>query len=153
MSNLEGLIHSVRDCLDEARNKADFVAISSLLAMMKRRIFSNGIASDGTKIGNYQVDPGVHRKRRVKAGFQVSYVDLVFEGNLMESVQMAKIKDTYVIGFSLRKFKLIAQGNEEYRGKKIFTPTEEEVKKATEIRFEEFNKQFKICFNAKSKNI
>ena len=146
---IENPLNNIKECVRIAKDKADFVAINNMLAEMKRRIFSDGVASDGTDIGQYQVVPGQHRKRRIAKGLQVSYVDLKFEGALMNSLQVGKVKDRYVMGFTLAKFRLIAQGNEEQRGKEIFAPTAEEVNRAQELRASEFQRQLQICLNAR----
>lgn len=149
---IENPLRNIKECVQVAKDKADFVAINNMLAEMKRRIFTDGVASDGSDIGQYQVTPGQHRKRRVARGLQVSYVDLKFDGGLMNALQVGKVKDRYVMGFTLAKFRLIAQGNEEQRGKEIFAPTTEEINRAQELRGTEFKRQLQICLNARKEN-
>lgn len=146
---MDGILGNISECVNVARDRAYFFALTNLLANMKKRIFEEGKASDGSLIGRYQLIPGRHRRKRVANNRQVGYVDLFFDGDLAKSVQVFKIDGNHAIAFSFRKFRLIAEGNEGQRKKKIFAPTDEEVQEAILDVGRFFKEEFLKCLNDK----
>lgn len=101
------------------------VACKLVEGRIKKRVFNNGIATDGSKIGKYQ--SAQYKKVREKRGAQTGYVDLMISGDLlMKNFQVGKAGKDIVLGFASEKSGNIARYQEEYRGKDIFTPSQSE---------------------------
>lgn len=115
--------------------QVELVAASGQLAFMQRRIFNDGVATDGqlitSKVAKKEV--GVygksHGKRRKAKGFQVSKVDLSFNGDHRRSIQIGRLEGRTVIGFVDLRNRNIANGHQRYRDKEIYNATEEEIER------------------------
>lgn len=65
-----------------------FAALNSAMALMKRRIFNDGLDAEGKRFGGYVSKQ--YREKRIKAGRRVDKKDLQFEGSLFASIQTRK---------------------------------------------------------------
>ncbi|CAH1002674.1 hypothetical protein LEM8419_03546 [Neolewinella maritima] len=118
---------------------ASLAAASTALGSMKRRIFNEGEAEEG-RIGRYRSRS--YRKKRQKAGRQVDYKDLEFEGDLRRSIQVGARDDGAVIGFTSVHSRRIAEYQETERqtGKDIFGLNENEIAKARRAFLREYRR-------------
>ena len=114
-------------------------------SVLKRRIFNEGKATNGSKLGSYKTE--AWKRKRQKAKRQTSYKDLEFSGDLRRDIVFGDVKkskgvSTGQIGFaggkSIKETKkgkthitdyiTIAKGQEEQTGKEIFAISEKEEK-------------------------
>ena len=119
-----GRARRIFDAAKNAGGNALFVALSRGEAEMKRRIFNDGKASDGTLIGSYRSDSHI-AKRRAR-GRQIVKKDLQFEGDLIRSLQVGREGKAVVLGFTLDRERIKADGNEQQTGKRIFKLSKDE---------------------------
>lgn len=111
---------------------------------MKGRIFNDGKATDGSAIGRYVSD---WKKIRERAGRQIGFVDLQFDGDLKNGIQVGKEGgNNNTLGFTRTKERLKADGHETYRKKKIFKPTKTERKILVKSIGEEIRTIVAKCF-------
>jgi hypothetical protein len=121
---------------DISRKKTDYLVQGGLLleGLMKQRIFNDGKATSGSKIGNYKSKSW--KKTRTQLGFQTGYVDLQFTGDLIGSIQVVEDGgDVYLAIINDKDFEK-AKGNEARRKKVIFEPSKAE-RTETEIYISE----------------
>lgn len=115
---------------------AQTVAANTVGGQERRRIFNNGLATDGGPIGQYAAST---KKQRAKAGRQTSKVDLEFSGTLRRSIQTGVSGKDVVLGIVETSepksggFKTAenAASQEDRFGKEIFAPTEKEAAAGT----------------------
>ena len=117
-------ILQLADKLASESGRANLVALQTLNGLMQRRIFANGKATDNSDIGQYISN---WKNRRAQNNLQTGYVDLRFNGDLQRSMQVAQRDNVAELGFTLAKYRLIAEGNEKQRNKEIFSPSDEEL--------------------------
>jgi hypothetical protein len=110
---------------------------------MKRRIHNKGQASDGSLIGQYLSN---HRKKREKSGKQTRYVDLQYDDDLKESVEVGKDGKQNVLGFTLSSERLKAEGHEKFRKKRIYKPQRKEHERAIKTAAKEIQLIFRKAF-------
>ena len=77
------------------KTDAQTAASNQVGGMLRRRIFNNGVATDGSPIGQYAAST---KAARAKAGRQTSRVDLEFSGTLRQSVQTGVSGNNVVLG-------------------------------------------------------
>lgn len=109
-----------------SRKKTGYLVQGGLLleGSMKQRIFNDGKATSGSKIGKYKSKKWI--KTRSELGFQTGYVDLQFTGDLIGSIQVVEDGgDVYLAIINDKDFDK-AKGNEERRKKIIFEPSKAE---------------------------
>lgn len=121
------LIKKISDLYSKSQDDIEIPALKTLEGQYKQRIFNKGATSSGGKIGSYKSTG--HIKKRKKAGRQVGYKDLEFEGDLRRNIQVGKSQRKNVLGFVNTKSRLIADGQESQTNKVIFEPSQEESKK------------------------
>lgn len=121
---------------DISRKKTDFLVQGGLLleGLMKERIFNDGKATSGSKIGKYKSKKW--KKTRTEAGFQTGYVDLQFTGDLIGSIQVVEDGGNVYLAIINDKDFDKAKGNEARRKKVIFEPSKSE-RTETEIYISE----------------
>jgi hypothetical protein len=106
--------------------KTGFLVQGGLLleGLMKQRIFNDGKATSGSKIGKYKSKKWI--KTRTESGFQTGYVDLQFTGDLIGSIQVVEDGgDVYLAIINDKDFDK-AKVNEARRKKVIFEPSKAE---------------------------
>jgi len=121
---------------DISQKKTGFLVQGGLFleGLMKQRIFNDGKATSGSKIGKYKSKSW--KKTRSELGFQTGYVDLQFTGDLIGSIQVVEDGgDVYLAIINDKDFDK-AKGNEERRKKIIFDPSKSE-RTETEIYISE----------------
>jgi hypothetical protein len=101
-----------------AEKRKDYLLLAGKFAegILKDRVFGQGKSTEG-KIGKYK-----DRKwavKRFNAGRQISYVDLNFTGELMNSIQVGEDKNDVVLYINNDKKYLIARGQEEQQARKV----------------------------------
>ena len=108
-------------------------ATEGIVERMKDRI-SNGEDINGNtietcssrQIGNYSERHGLARQ---KLGKQTSKVDFQFSGQLFENITVEqRSKNIYVGGIKGQRNSTVANENETYFEKTIFTPSDEEIR-------------------------
>lgn len=135
-------------------NRARLVAYNTVKGEISRRIFQQGVASDGSQIGNYKASTA---KQRQRGGRQTSKVDLEWTGTLRRSLVVGVENEKVTMGFmENREPKTSSKGGtvrvtglsdftttdnaiqqEKNFGKDIFAPTEQEIDKSQEIFIDE----------------
>lgn len=135
-------------------NRARLVAYNSVKGDISRRVFQQGIASDGTQIGNYTVSTA---KQRQRGGRQTAKVDLEWTGTLRRSLVVGTENDKVTMGFvennepktstkggvvrvkGLSDFTTTENAIQQEKnfGKDIFAPTTEEIDKSQDIFVDE----------------
>ena len=116
-----------------SRSTGDLLLLGAkdLEGRMKRRIFNDGKNTAETKIGKYTSK--YWTKKRSERGNQTGFVDLEFTGDLRNSMQVVKDKNSiYFVIINDKDFEK-SQGQELIQGKKkgqnkmeIFTPSKKE---------------------------
>ena len=96
-----------------------------LEGIMKRRIFNDGQATGGSRIGKYKSKSWI--KKRSESGRQTNKVDLQFKGDLIRSFKTVRDGDDVVLAIVNDQDFAKAAGNEKRRKKEIFTPSKQEV--------------------------
>lgn len=135
-------------------------AANRVISQFKRRIFNDGEAASGAKIGNYSTEPaGVSRRQFVKKstfiggsgggdtmqfkggykefrqlqGRQTAFVDLRLSGSLENSIQLVKDgENAILIAITNEAEAKKARGNEKRFSKVIFSLSESEKKTFSE---------------------
>ena len=111
---------------DISQKKTGYLVQGGLLleGLMKQRIFNDGKATSGSKIGKYKSKKWI--KTRTESGFQTGFVDLQFTGDLIGSIQVVEDGgDVYLAIINDKDFAK-AKGNEDRRKKVIFEPSKAE---------------------------
>lgn len=111
---------------DVAQRQTDFLVLGAkqLEGEMKTRIFNNGGASNGTKIGKYKSKSWI--KARSKVGNQTGFVDLEFTGDLRNSIQVVRSGNDVFLAVTNDRDFAKAKFQEEQRKMAIFVPTNAE---------------------------
>lgn len=105
---------------------------TSLLATMRVRIHQDGIASDGSQIGEYT--PAYIKYTRMKAGRGTdNKVILSLTRSMENSLELYPIPNGTGIGFSTQENWQKAQWCTETYGKEIYAPTDSEAAMVTAI--------------------
>lgn len=134
INDLVGRVEDLEKCF-KGKNKRDlqFPILKLEEGLMKQRVFNEGEAADGTKLGNYRSKS--HAKKRRLRGRQTGYKDLEFEGDLRRSLTVGTNGGDVVLGFSTDKGRLIAayQESDRQTGKEIWSPTDSEINQIKEV--------------------
>lgn len=137
-------IKRLNDYALESNNKGFFAVAGSTQGEVIERIFDDGLASDGSQIGQYSTRPisisrknqptntgqtyfkGGYKEFRAKAGRQNSYVDLALTTELRRefSTNVSFVDGSWQWSIVTNKDK--ANGNEKRFGKRIFALSEDE---------------------------
>lgn len=128
-SNLDKVIRELQERISvKAINELTKEVAETIYQNSVKRIFNNGRALDGSKIGNYRKSTKIARRKR---GLQTSYVDLTFTGTFRRLYKLRKLGFAgYVIGFPPGNLygEYIISHNERRFGKKIFGLTKNDQK-------------------------
>lgn len=101
-----------------------FLGAKLLEGDMKQRIFNQGGASNGSKIGQYKSESWI--TKRADNGRQTNTVDLEYTGDLRNAIKPVKSgRDVFLVVANDKDYAK-AKGQEERRKKEIFTPTKSE---------------------------
>lgn len=102
------------------------IALSSVLPGHKARIFNDGMAADGSKIGTY-VD-GPYAKKKAAAGRNPGYVNLRNTDYMMQDYRLITVKPSQHYGFGFLSSHNMDKvlWNEERYGKKVFETSKED---------------------------
>ena len=140
-------------------DNADRIRVSTfntVKGQMARRIWNNGIATDGSRIGSYSIP---YKKRRNEAGFRIDTVDLELTGTLRRSFVVGTGEGRTVLGIaeqpepkvSFVKGKLTVKGTSDFDtvenaivqeknfNKEIFAPSKEELERGEKTVVKEMN--------------
>lgn len=105
------------------------IAALTVFAVHKPRIFEQGLAGDGSGIGQY-VD-GPYKEKRRKRGRETTFVNLEMFGSMKKDYQVTK-SGLVAYGFSNTREAEKADANEIRYGKEIFVLTDSEAALYTE---------------------
>jgi hypothetical protein len=149
---LANKLERAKPLIREALADMELFAANQMLGKMQHRIFGQGGATNG-KIGKYKslitknrsktlkalgsgkggkkrrtaigerTNLSPYERKRIKAGRQIGYKDLEFNGDFKLAFKVGKRNGKFVFGIVGDKNKLIAQGQEEQNKKLIFVPT------------------------------
>ena len=120
--------NSIGDIIRRVRRNAGRVQLSAMKRAegeLKLRVFTNGEAADGSKLGPYKSEQ--HKRKRAQRGRQTANKDLNLEGDLFRSVITGEQNGKAVLGIATNKQRLIAEGQEDQIGKRIFALSDDEV--------------------------
>ena len=145
------------DKLNRCVNNNDWKIVPLKLAegLMKRRVFNDGKATDGSLIGSPPVAQaprqGVysrsHGKRRRSRGRQIGKKDLFLEGDLSRSLTVGTSRGEPVMGLSNARARLIAEAQQDQTNKEIFRTSKDEARKVARAAARELQQ----CLNRNSK--
>jgi hypothetical protein len=99
MGNLEDLSKKIEASiprLQAASANAEVVANNEALGTILGRIFNDGQKTNGSKIGSYTSES--YKRKRESAGLQTNQIDLQFEGDLFNSVQVGTLNGRPAVG-------------------------------------------------------
>lgn len=117
-----------------------FLGAKLLEGEMKQRIFNDGGASNGSKIGKYKSKAWI--TKRSENGRQTNNVDLEFTGDLRNSIKPVKSgRDIFLVVVNDKDYAK-AKGQEDRRKKEIFTPTKAEQESVEQYVSELFMEDF-----------
>lgn len=140
-------IQALTDAITGNAERIRTVTFNTVKGQLVRRIFNEGIASDGGRIGVYAFSTA---KQRSKAGRRITTVDLEMTGTLRRSVAVGVSEGMTVLGISenqnepvisVKDGRLRVTGTSDFSvtdnaiyqednfGKEIFAPSEEEIKR------------------------
>lgn len=91
---------------------------------------------------------GGYKEFRELNGLRSDTVDLQFTGSLFESIIVGTYGANFVLGYNSSEKARIAQHLENKYGKKIFYPTEEEIKIARDTYYDYLRERVQILFNS-----
>lgn len=114
-------------------------ALKELEGDHKRRIFNEGKATDGSRIGRYVSS---WKKVRESKGFQTSYVDLEFTSGLRNNMQVGTEGSRAVYAFQNTRYRKVMEGQEQQKQKEISKASDQEIKTAIETYRKEFRSEF-----------
>lgn len=110
------------------------VKVNEVMGLFLFRIFNRGLDSSLVAIGQYKGGAAARYKAlRNAKGLRIDTVDLQFTGALFRSINSGVLGDDVVIGFTNVDRLKIARILEDNYKKKIFTPSDDEVKKSKEL--------------------
>lgn len=138
-------MNNLKRCFDSNKKQIVLPAMKLAEGLLKKRIFNEGKASDGARIGSYSQLSG-WRKIRESKGRQVAYKDLFFNGDLQRNITVGTNKGDFVLGFASDKFRKIMEGQEQQTSKDIINLTKEEVDKVSKLLGKEFSQCLEQSF-------
>jgi len=103
-------LESIAECVAKRKDIVEIAALEQGMSEMLSRIFDKGITLDGGTMGGYS---NAYLLKRLKKGKNNLNKNLVFEGNLRNSIQVGKYENRNVIGFTDLDLANIAQFQEE----------------------------------------
>ena len=134
-------LQKLKKALSEIRARSEVVGILQLNADMQKRIFNQGLASDGKPMGPY-LSAG-HKKRRSNMQRQIGYKDLELTGALRRSLVVGESKGHSALGFTVDRSRIIAIGQEQQIGRPIWRPTKTELDRMLKAMITQINKDLK----------
>ncbi len=131
-------------------DKIRLAALNTVKGQYTRRIFNQGQATDGSKIGNYKASSAKFRK---EVGRQTGFVDLEMTGTLRRSITVGKSRGKSVLGLASQdEPKISSKGGrlritgtssfetgknaatqEDNFNKEIFAPSKRELKRGEKV--------------------
>lgn len=132
-------------CIGENKNVIEISALSDSIAAFKFRVFGNlgGFDEQGKGLGDYS--KAYLKKRRLK-GKNNEQKNLVFDGNLRNSIEVGIAEGKNVFGFTDLKLEEIARFQEQQLNTDIFGVNDDEVKIANDKMSEGILQVINECF-------
>lgn len=132
LSDIDDRLADVLKKVVNNRFKYTTIAAKDAEGILKQRVFSKAQAADGSSLGGYKSK--AHIKKRKSKGNQTSKKDLEFTGDLRRSITTAGRKNNSeaVLGFDNKDKFEIAEHQETYLKKDIFTLSTKEIAGITE---------------------
>jgi hypothetical protein len=147
-------LDSISESLAKDKDRVEVAALTVGYVAMIKRIFGQGkdgggFAIDGSDLGRYTANYQRLRLRKNK-GLNLTK-NLVFDGNLRDSVQMGKFNQNNVIGFANDDERKIGrhQEDESQTGKAIFGMTKDEAEQTQRALTEEAREALQRALNKK----
>lgn len=135
MDEILNITAKLSDAIKSDRVKR--IALSTVLAQHKQRIFVNGQAADGGKIGAYSKK---YAEKKTKAGRNAAFIDLVMTGQMQADYGLIISGDQYAFGFQ-NSFNADKMGwISDKKDKNIANLSEQEIELLMNILTEELNK-------------
>lgn len=132
----------LRRCLKKHAADAAIPGLKLVQGQILQRIHNRGEATNGSKIGDYLSS---WRDVRLAAGYQVSYVDLQWEGDLFRSVVVGTSNGVPVLGFSSDRERYKAVRHELFRKKSIWKPSKKERQALNKAYGRELGNRLRKC--------
>lgn len=150
--DIERIVKAITDNADRIR----VVTFNTVKGQLARRIWNNGKASDGTRIGSYTIP---YKKLRNEAGFRIDTADLELTGTLRRSLIVGEGEGRTQLGMAdqlepkvkFSKGKLTVTGTSNFNtvenaivqeknfNKEIFAPSKEELDRGEKTVVKELN--------------
>lgn len=164
--DLNTIVKTVAENINGVRT----VVFNTVKGELVRRIFNNGIATDGSQIGTYELSTA---RFRVEAGRRTDKVDLSMSQTLQKSIIVGTEGNNIVLGMvdnkepklTVKDGRLKITGTSDFLttdnaiqqeknfGKEIFAPSEQEVEKSQELFVKEMDKLIKKALPNKTTRI
>lgn len=138
-------LKNLETCIEKEKKKIQFSALNTANGLMHKRIFNQGLSSDGTALGVYRSKQW--KKTRENKPRQTAYKDLFFNGDLSRSLTVGENNGDFVLGLSTDKARLIMEGQESQTRKTISEITKETEDKVIEIANEMIAECISSIFN------
>lgn len=147
MKTIGSRIDEIILVLEKEVPNAEEAALNTLLGAYAYRIFNQGKATDGSKIGDYKEGRYKNNVRK-DGGYQVGYVDLQLTGGLFFSIVIGDNGPRKVLGYNNIDAAKIAGYNEERYSKNIFLPSQEEQDIARNAFLDYLREKIQQLFNS-----
>lgn len=131
----------------KAFDEATLLAANEIKSNIETRVFSDAKGINGQPIGKYKSQQ--YKKKRQKEGLQIGTVDLIFNGDLLRSIDLGISNGDNVVRFGDKKNTIKGRANEErFRGSEntIFAASKDEREIAIDVINEHIGKFIKQTF-------
>ena len=164
-NSVDDLLQALANAITDNREQLTLTAAKAAEAALKERVFNNGQAADGSRIGTYSTElgrygasafavkskfkpnpnrrtvtlPDGYAELRSLNGRQTGYVDLQYTGSLLLSIKTTATGDGHAVAIMNDREAAIADGNEKRFGKTIFaagTAETEAMQQAIELELQ-----------------
>ena len=152
---VDGYFPALIECLEEDNLKELFNEFAEVLRqLISDRVHTVGHGSDDESIASIVIAEETyedgeyskgHGRKRDLAGLQVSYIDLLYTGELKLSLTVGEFDGKVALGVNTERSGEIAEYHEIYRDKDICAPSEFDILQLTEIINERLPNYLKEC--------
>jgi hypothetical protein len=133
--------------LKKGKSKYDFIFLNNAQGVLRRRVFNEGKAEDGSDIGQYSA---AYMAIRESKGQETSRVNLEDTGELRRSIQVGNSDGEIVLGIAEKQYEHgyntpeNARGQEKIFKKEIFSLSDEEIEQASKGADDLLNKELDV---------
>lgn len=141
-------LRDVGECIASQKNQVEVHALTEGLTAFIFRVFGNNgsFDVDGKGLGGYS---DAYEKKRLLKGLNNRQKNLVFEGNLRESIQVGINGGKNAMGFTNKDLEQIAIYQEEQLNTDIFSANDEELNIVSDTVQQEVITLIQQCFRRK----